>query len=121
MIWAFAIDFGESLKGREIFSGYCQKMEKNSMIEYLKGYLEGTWAKALSGKETVAIHVSLKKRVFGHFLWLCLFLILSVLQHDSRVVWELVYVQQDCTMAWLREPGQLPDSRGFFFVSDTVC
>ena len=28
MIWAFAIDFGESLKGREIFSGYCQKMEK---------------------------------------------------------------------------------------------
>lgn len=70
MIWAFAVDFGESLKGREIFSGYCQKMEKNSMIEYLKGYLEGTWAKALSGKERVAIHVSLKKRVFGHFLWL---------------------------------------------------
>lgn len=37
------------------------------MIEYLKGYLEGTWAKALPGKETVAIHVSLKKRICGHF------------------------------------------------------
>lgn len=48
------------------------------MIEYLKCYLEGTWAKALPGKETVAIHVSLKKRIFGHFFcgcdysWFCL-------------------------------------------------
>lgn len=31
-----------------------------------------------------------------------------MLQHDSRVVWELVYVQQDYTMVLLREPGQLP-------------
>lgn len=30
-----------------------------------------------------------------------------MLQHGSRVVWELVYVQQDYTVARLREPGQL--------------
>ena len=41
------------------------------MIEYLEGYLEGTQAKVLPGKETVAIHVSLKKRIFGHFFGGC--------------------------------------------------
>lgn len=37
MIWAFVIDFGRT-EGM-IFSGYCQKVEENSMIEYLRGYL----------------------------------------------------------------------------------
>ena len=39
------------------------------MIVYLKCYLEGTWAKALLGKETAVIHINLKRGMFGHFFF----------------------------------------------------